>query len=126
LTKGKDDAQNPTELSTGKAKVLDPFGEGKRSKITKEEAESIAISALTYLSETPELMQRFLALSGIEASGIREAAAEPHFFAGVLKFFLAHEPTLMAFCEARGIEPQSVSNALTQLPGGQDNSEKSL
>jgi hypothetical protein len=105
---------------TGEAQVLDPFGQEKRSKINPEEAESIAISALTFLSETPELMQRFLALSGIEASGIREAAAEPHFFAGVLKFFLAHEPTLLAFCEAQGIEPQSVSEALMQLPGGRD------
>lgn len=101
---------------------MDPFGAQKRGKINREEAEAVAISALTYLSETPELMQRFLALSGIEASGIRHAAAEPHFFAGVLKFFLAHEPTLLAFCEARVIEPQSVSEAMMQLPGGQDHS----
>jgi Protein of unknown function (DUF3572) len=97
---------------------LDPFGAQKRGKISREEAEAIAVSALTYLSETPELMQRFLALTGIEASGIRQAAAEPHFFAGVLKFFLAHEPTLLAFCTARGVEPQAVSAALGGLPGG--------
>jgi hypothetical protein len=88
--------------------------------MSREEAEAVAISALTYLSETPDLMQRFLALSGIEASGIRQAAAEPHFFAGVLKFFLAHEPTLMTFCAARDMGPQIVSAALAQLPGGTD------
>jgi Protein of unknown function (DUF3572) len=91
-----------------------------RLRMSREHAEEIAVSALSYLSETPELMQRFLALSGIEASGIRQAAAEPHFFAGVLKFFLAHEPTLMAFCAAREIEPQSVVTALAGLPGGVD------
>lgn len=97
---------------------MDPFGPQKRTKMSREDAEAVAISTLTYLSETPDLMQRFLALSGIEASAIREAAAEPHFFAGVLKFFLAHEPTLMAFCAAREMEPRMVSGALAQLPGG--------
>lgn len=88
--------------------------------MSREDAEAVAISALTFLSETPDLMQRFLALSGIEASGIREAAAEPHFFAGVLKFFLAHEPTLIAFCSAMNVEPQTVGMALAELPGGRD------
>jgi hypothetical protein len=120
LTKGKDGAQKQGEFLTERALTLDPFRTEKRSKINREEAESIAISALTFLSETPELMQRFLALSGIEASGIRQAAAEPHFFAGVLKFFLAHEPTLMAFCEARSLDPATVAQAVQQLPGGQD------
>jgi Protein of unknown function (DUF3572) len=104
----------------GNTGILDPFGSHKRAKVNREEAEAIAICALTYLSETPELMQRFLALSGIEASGIREAASEPHFFAGVLKFFLAHEPTLMAFCAARELEPQTVSAAMAELPGGKE------
>jgi Protein of unknown function (DUF3572) len=88
--------------------------------MNREQAEEIAISALSYLGETPDLMQRFLALSGIEASGIRQAAAEPHFFAGVLKFFDAHEPTLMAFCAARDLDPQTIAYALAQLPGGRD------
>jgi hypothetical protein len=121
LTKGKDAAQKQGELLTEKTLALDPFRTEKRSRINREEAESIAISALTHLSETPELMQRFLALSGIEASSIRQAAAEPHFFAGVLKFFLAHEPTLMVFCEARNLDPATVAQAVGQLPGGQDN-----
>jgi hypothetical protein len=99
---------------------LDPFGTQKRSSLTPEQAEELAISALSYLSETPDLMQRFLSLSGIEASSIRQAAAEPHFLAGVLKFFLAHEPTLMAFCAAQSLDPRDVANAARQMPGGQD------
>jgi Protein of unknown function (DUF3572) len=92
-------------------------------KLTLEAAEAVAIEALGYLSNTPDLMQRFLALSGIEASQIRAAAKEPHFLAGVLKFFLAHEPSLLAFCEAAGTPPQSVQAALAALPGGSDRSE---
>jgi Protein of unknown function (DUF3572) len=99
---------------------VDPFGTHKRSGLTREQAEILAVSALSYLGETPELMQRFLSLSGIEASNIRQAAAEPHFFAGILKFFLAHEPSLMELCAARSLDPQDVSQALRLLPGGQD------
>lgn len=88
--------------------------------MTLEAAQTLAISALTYLSGTPDLMQRFLALSGIEASQIRQAAQEPHFFAGVLKFFTAHEPTLLAYCEATDTPPQSFQAALNALPGGID------
>jgi hypothetical protein len=93
------------------------------AKMTLEAAQSLAIDALAYLSDTPDLMQRFLALTGIEASQIREAAREPHFFAGVLKFFTAHEPTLLAFCEATDTAPQSVQAAITALPGGNDFSQ---
>jgi Protein of unknown function (DUF3572) len=92
-------------------------------RLTEEAAEAVAIDALAYLSNTPDLMQRFLALSGIEASHIRAAASEPHFFAGVLKFFLAHEPSLLALCEATGTPPQSVQAALAALPGGSDFSQ---
>jgi Protein of unknown function (DUF3572) len=91
--------------------------------MTADTAEAVAISALAYLSTTPDLMQRFLALTGIEASQIRAAASEPHFFAGVLKFFLAHEPSLLAFCEATDTPPQSVQAALAALPGGSDYSQ---
>jgi Protein of unknown function (DUF3572) len=120
LTKGKDAAQNSICYHHRKARKLDPFATQKRSGLTPEQAEMLAVSALSYLSETPELMQRFLSLSGIEASNIRQAAAEPHFFAGILKFFLAHEPSLMELCAARNLDPQDVSQAVRQLPGGQD------
>jgi hypothetical protein len=91
--------------------------------LTEDEAQALAIAALSYLSNTPDLMSRFLAITGIEASQIRQAAAEPHFFAGVLKFFLAHEPSLLAFCEATGTPPPSVLRALRALPGGMDENQ---
>jgi hypothetical protein len=70
-------------------------------------------------------MPRFLAMSGIEAGEIRRAAAEPGFLAGVLSFLLAHEPSLMAFCEATGTNPPAVALALRALPGGTDDFERS-
>ena len=68
----------------------------------REEAETVAVKALSFVAADPELLQRFLAITGIEAHAVRRAASEPGFLAGVLQFILAHEPTLMRFAEETG------------------------
>lgn len=88
-------------------------------------AEAVAIQALSFIASDPVLMPRFLAMSGIEASQIRRAAAEPGFLAGVLAFLLAHEPSLMAFCEATGTDPAAVGRARNALPGGAEEFDRS-
>jgi len=92
----------------------------------REEAESIAVKALGFVASDPELLPRFLAITGIEAHSIRKAAGEPGFLAGVLQFILAHEPTLMRFAEETGTPPASVGKALRALPLGDDNHEHSI
>ncbi|MHC5232106.1 DUF3572 domain-containing protein [Brucella sp. LJL56] len=82
------------------------------------DAEAIAIEALGWLAQDKDLLPRFLALTGIEATSIRQAALEPGFLAGVLQFFLAHEPTLIRYCEDAGRDPGTIEKALTYLPGG--------
>lgn len=94
-------------------------------KSTIADAEELGIAALTFVASDPVLMPRFLAMSGIEAAQIREAAAEPGFLAGVLRFILGHEPTLVAFCDATGAPPARVSAALRTLPFGDDTFEAS-
>ncbi|MGH6860640.1 MAG: DUF3572 domain-containing protein [Phyllobacterium sp.] len=88
------------------------------TKIDLDEAQGLAIGALAFLAQDSELLPRFLALTGITADQIRLAAGEPGFLAGVLQFYLAHEPTLMRYCEATGTDPQSFQQALRLLPGG--------
>lgn len=92
----------------------------------REEAEAIAIRALSFVAGDPELLPRFLAITGIEASAIRRAAAEPGFLAGVLQFILAHEPTLLRFCEETGTQPADVGKALKALPQGDDSYDRSI
>jgi hypothetical protein len=86
----------------------------------KEQAEALAVQALTFIAADPELLPRFLALTGIEAGQIRRAAREPGFLAGVLQFILAHEPTLKRFADETGVPPSSVAAARRALPGGDD------
>ncbi|WP_011580685.1 MULTISPECIES: DUF3572 domain-containing protein [Chelativorans] len=88
--------------------------------MSPEQAETIAVQALTFIAGDPQLLPRFLAITGIEANQIREAAQEPGFLAGVLQFVMAHEPTLAAFSEAKGFEPRDVSTALRTLPFGEE------
>ena len=90
---------------------------GRIGAIGAEEAEAVAVQILVWLTGQPELMSRFLALTGIEASAIRQAAAEPGFLAGVLGFIMAHEPTLMAFCEESGYTAERVAACHYKLAG---------
>jgi hypothetical protein len=91
----------------------------------RENAEALAIQALGFVAADPELLPRFLAITGIEAQAIRQAAREPGFLAGVLQFIVAHEPTLLRFSEASGIPPQQVTAALRALPFGDESHDRS-
>lgn len=91
-----------------------------REKHATRDAEDIAVSALSWLVQDQTLLRRFLDLSGIEASDIRSAAAEPGFLAGVLRFITAHEPTLNAFAIAESLPHSDIMKALRALPGGSD------
>lgn len=102
--------------------VNDPMTNDRRNR---ENAEALAIRALGFVASDAELLPRFLAISGIEAQAIRQAAREPGFLAGVLQFIAAHEPTLMRFSEETGTPPQQVAAALRALPFGDDGHDRS-
>lgn len=89
-------------------------------------AESIAIQGLGFIAGDPELLSRFIAITGIEPQHIREAAREPGFLAGVLDFILAHEPTLMAFAEQAELDPAAVAKARRALPNGSEDYDRSI
>lgn len=97
-----------------------------RQTIGRDAAEALAIEALGFIAADPELMPRFLALTGIEPAAIRQAAAEPGFLAGVLGFVAAHEPTLLAFAGSAGVDPATIEQARSALPFGDDRWERSI
>jgi hypothetical protein len=88
--------------------------------LSRQAAEEIAVSALGFIGADPALLPRFLSLTGIEISQIRQVASQPGFLAGVLQFIMAHEPTLTAFCAATETAPQDVAAALRALPFGEE------
>lgn len=86
--------------------------------MNQTDAENLAVAGLAWLAQDKDLLPRFLALTGIEVSSIRSAASEPGFLAGVLQFYLGHEPTLLRFCEETGNDPATIEQAAALLPGG--------
>ena len=92
----------------------------KRSTIAADVAETLAIQALAFLAGEPESLGRFLAITGIGPEGIRDAAREPRFLAGVLEYLASDERLLVAFATQVGIDPADVARACVAL-GGQAN-----
>lgn len=90
---------------------------GRSGAVGAEEAEATAIRLLAWLSGRPELMGRFMAVTGVDAGSIRRAAREPGFLAGVTGFVMAHEPTLLAFCEESGVRAERVAACHHRLAG---------
>ncbi len=91
-----------------------------------DSAEAIAIQALAFIAGSETLLPRFLQLTGIDASEVRQAAREPGFLAGVLQFIAAHEPTLIEFCEQSGNAPREVMSAIGALPLGDATHQTSI
>jgi hypothetical protein len=82
-----------------------------------EDAEAMAIQILGWLISQPDLLNRFMALVGVDAGSIRRAAAEPGFLPAVTGFVMAHEPTLLAFCDQNDVKAERVAACHARLSG---------
>jgi hypothetical protein len=87
---------------------------------SREMAETLAIQALAFIAEETERLAPFLDASGIDPAGIRDAAREPRFLAGVLEHMLRDETLLLAFADSAGIDPALIARARGALGGHKD------
>ncbi|OLP43250.1 DUF3572 domain-containing protein [Rhizobium oryziradicis] len=78
---------------------------------SSEHAEQTAIAVLSWLAGEPEMLGRFLSLTGVEPGQMRQAIKNPDFLAGMLDFIVQHEPTLLDFCAATQSQPEDVMAA---------------
>ncbi len=85
---------------------------------SREAAEMLAVQALAFIAEDTERMADFLAMTGLEADQIRDAAQQPGFFAGVLEHMLGNENLLVAFAGSAGIDPAEIARARRALGRG--------
>ncbi len=81
------------------------------------EAEATAVAVLGWLAGEPELLSRFLSLTGVAPTELRNAVDDPGFLAGIIGFLMDHEPTLLAFSAATGVSPEAVVRAHAILSG---------
>ncbi|RFZ83776.1 DUF3572 family protein [Shinella sp. WSJ-2] len=92
----------------------------QKDTLAAEAAEATAVTILGWLAGEPELLSRFLALTGVSPSEVRTAVKDTGFLAGIVDFLMSHEPDLLAFCDATGTKPEAVVHAHAVLSGPAD------
>jgi hypothetical protein len=92
-------------------------GRAESPAAKRESAETLAISALSYLAGEPERIDRFLSLTGIGLDDLRSAAKEPHFLAGVLEHIASDEDLLVDFARHAAVKPTEIERARAALGG---------
>lgn len=83
----------------------------KPRTIDRDTAETIAVSALSFLVSRPSDLDRFMALTGLGSDTIRQGAGEPGFLGGVLDHLLTDERLLIEFAAEAGLPPEDVARA---------------
>ncbi|ACB94853.1 DUF3572 domain-containing protein [Beijerinckia indica] len=86
-----------------------------KQRLSSQDAEILAIAALTFLAAEPERLERFVALSGLTPENLRAAAATPGFLAAVLDHLCSDELLLLAFAANGEHDPAMIEEARTIL-----------
>ncbi|HUL89971.1 MAG TPA: DUF3572 domain-containing protein [Pseudolabrys sp.] len=86
--------------------------------LTREQAEGLAIQALTFIAGDGDRLGRFLAVTGIGPAEIRSAAREPGFLTGVLEYMASDDRLIAAFANETGLDPADIDRSRVALAGG--------
>lgn len=87
--------------------------------MSHEAYEIIALQAVRHILADDQLRDRFVALTGLDASTLREGLEEKPILASVLDFLVSHEPDLIAAARAQDIAPETLVKAWRGLGGGE-------
>jgi len=79
-----------------------------RTGLVLEDAEIVALGALTFLADSPPDLARFVLHSGLDPAQVSQRARERDFLAGVVDFLLGDDELLLRFCESESLEPRTV------------------
>jgi hypothetical protein len=93
---------------------MDPFAL-KRTRLTRDDAETLAINALTFLAGEEVLLAQFAAATGHTPATIRAEASSPEFLAGILDFLMSDESLLLVFASHQGVTPPEIAAARQAL-----------
>jgi hypothetical protein len=80
----------------------------KKSRLSAQEGEVLAVAALEYIAAEPDRLSRFLDISGLGPQTLRKAAAEPRFLLSVLDYVIGDEPLLIGLAAARRTDPERI------------------
>lgn len=80
-----------------------------------QDAEALAIRALTFIAADESRLARFLSLTGLDPGTIRDAAGSPGFLGAVLDFIADDEALLLDFASATEVRPETFAAARESL-----------
>jgi hypothetical protein len=81
----------------------------------RDEAETLALSALGWTLSEGDRAARFLALTGLSPEDLRERLGDASVLAAALGFLEAHEPDLIACADALNVAPAQLVEARSVL-----------
>ncbi len=84
----------------------------------QNEAETIALNALSFLVGNETRLERFMSLSGMDATALKDNASDPAFLAGILDYLLQDETLVYMFAEEYNLSPALPATARRTLVGG--------
>jgi hypothetical protein len=89
------------------------------AKMSQDDAEHIALQALTFLAQDPALIGGFLSETGVGPHELKDQLQEPTFLGGVLDFFLSRSELLSRFAQDSNLKPQDILRVRLHFPGAQ-------
>ena len=87
--------------------------------MTVEEAEIYALKATNWLISKQDLVEVFMASTGVSEITIKNEFHDGGVLAAVLDFLLLDDNWVIDACQAMGLEPEAMSIVRQLLPGGE-------
>lgn len=84
-----------------------------------EQAEILALQALTFLSSDDDRITRFLTITGIIPTELSNMAQDSASLGAILDYILGWEPLLMEFAQSQEIDPSIIRRMRQLLPGAE-------
>lgn len=89
----------------------------KQFGITSDNADALCVDAVQYLAGDTDILERFIALTGLMPDQLRAIMEDDGVKIGVLDFLLSDESLLLAFAERTGRNPEQIGQARMQISG---------
>lgn len=84
---------------------------------TRESAQELATAALLHMVQRPDLVEGFLAATGLEAGDLRQVTTHPDMALHVLDYLLEDDRRVMDAAAELQIKPGDLMHARTALAG---------
>jgi hypothetical protein len=88
-----------------------------KQRLTREDAEALALNSLAFLASDEARLTRFLQLTGLTPEALRHQAGDPSTLSSVLDYVLSDQSLLLVFASEAGIPPERVEDARALVSG---------